>query len=104
MKAAGMKKKKKSIFLRVALAAFSIYVVVMLVQLQLEFSEQQKDYNQKTAAAEKLKKEIEELKKQSKVFRNRYKNNNSEDYMEEKAREQGMARPGETIYIEIPGN
>jgi cell division protein FtsB len=89
MKAAGRKRKKKSIFLRIALAAFSIYVVVMLIQLQLEISNRQKKIAEINAASEQLNKEIEELK---------HKNENYEDYREEKARE-NMARQGETIYI-----
>lgn len=89
MKAAGRKRKKKSIFLRIALAAFSIYVVVMLIQLQLEISNRQKKIAEINAASEQLNKEIEELK---------HKNENPEDYLEEKARE-NMARQGETIYI-----
>ncbi|HHV50278.1 MAG TPA: hypothetical protein GXX54_01050 [Clostridiales bacterium] len=90
MKAAAVKKKrKKSIFLRVALAAFSIYVVVTLLKLQLEISNRQKKISELNAMAEQLEKEVEELQ---------YKNDNYEDYLEEKARE-NMARQGETIYI-----
>ena len=33
-----VKKKKKSIFLRIALLAFSVYVIVMLIQLQLQIN------------------------------------------------------------------
>lgn len=89
MKAAVKKRKKKSIFLRIALAAFSIYVVIMLIQLQLEINNRQKKIAELNANAEQLSKEIEELE---------HKNNNYEDYLEEKARE-NMARQGETIYI-----
>ncbi|MDD3692418.1 MAG: septum formation initiator family protein [Oscillospiraceae bacterium] len=94
MRAVKRKGKKRSIFLRVALAAFSIYVVVMLIQLQLEISKRQKKIDELDIASVLLQKEIEELEKQSE---------NYEKYLEKKAREQGMARPGETIYIEIPG-
>ena len=71
MKAAAVKKKrKKSIFLRVALAAFSIYVVVTLLKLQLEISNRQKKISELNAMAEQLEKEVEELQ---------YKNDNYED-------------------------
>lgn len=92
MKAA--KRKKKSIFLRFALAAFSIYVVVMLVQLQLEISDRQKRIENYDSQIEKQTTQNEGLQKQI---------DNYEQYIENKARESGMARPGETIYKEIPG-
>ncbi|MDD2418522.1 MAG: septum formation initiator family protein [Oscillospiraceae bacterium] len=95
MKVARTKKKKKSIFLRIALAAFSVYVVVMLIQLQLEFSDKQKVYAQKSENAEKLKKENEELGEQNQDYT---------IYLEKKARERNLARPGETVYVGIPGN
>lgn len=89
MRAAVKKRKKKSIFLRVALAAFSVYVIIMLIQLQLEINNRQKKIAELNTLAEQLSKEIEELE---------HKNENYEDYLEEKARE-NMARQGETIYI-----
>ena len=89
MRAAVKKRKKKSIFLRVALAAFSVYVIIMLIQLQLEINNRQKKITELNTLAEQLSKEIEELE---------HKNENHEDYLEEKARE-NMARQGETIYI-----
>ena len=36
------RKRKKSIFLRLALLAFSIYVIVMLLQLQMELGASQR--------------------------------------------------------------
>ncbi|HOB36299.1 MAG TPA: septum formation initiator family protein [Candidatus Avimonas sp.] len=89
MRAAVKKRKKKSIFLRVALAAFSVYVIIMLIQLQLEINNRQKKIAELNTLAEQLSREIEELE---------HKNENYEDYLEEKARE-NMARQGETIYI-----
>ena len=86
---AAVKKRKKSIFLRVALAAFSVYVIIMLIQLQLEINNRQKKIAELNTLAEQLSREIEELE---------HKNENYEDYLEEKARE-NMARQGETIYI-----
>lgn len=37
-----VKKKKKSIFLRIALLAFSLYVIITLVQLQMDIGNKQK--------------------------------------------------------------
>ena len=82
-------KEEKKHFLRVALAAFSVYVIIMLIQLQLEINNRQKKITELNTLAEQLSKEIEELE---------HKNENYEDYLEEKARE-NMARQGETIYI-----
>ena len=90
-----VKRKKKSIFLRIALAAFSVYVVVMLVQLQLEINQKQKRIDELDAAISKQTTQNEDLQ---------YQNDNYETYLENKAREEGMARPGETIYKEVPGN
>jgi cell division protein FtsB len=85
--------KKRSIFLRVALIALAIYVVVSLIQLQLQLDEGQRQLdslsdrlaNQLSANAE-LQDQID----------------NYESYLEQQARKQGMAKPGETILIEIP--
>ena len=93
MKAA--KKKKTSFFFRFALAAFSVYVVVMLVQLQMEITDRQKKIAELDNSIVRQTAENEELQNQS---------DNYERYLEKKAREQGMARPGESIYIEIPGD
>lgn len=89
MRAAVKKRKKKSIFLRVALAAFSVYVIIMLIQQQIEINNRQKKIAERNTLAEQLSRENEELE---------HKNENYEDYLEEKARE-NMARQGETIYI-----
>lgn len=88
-------KKKKSILLRVALIAFSIYVVIMMVQLQLELSASQKqlqDVNDKIAAQQRVNEDLET------------KNQNLDQYLEQEAREQGYAKPGEIIIYEIPGS
>ena len=59
------KRMKKSIFLRIALIAFSVYVVVMLVQLQMEITEKK---NQIAALDEQIstyEKINDDLQKQS---------------------------------------
>ena len=89
------KRKKKSIFLRIALLAFSIYVIVMLVQLQMELSARERDLDNLNQAITNQQMMNEEKKNQVADY---------EDYLDQQAREQGYARPGETIYKEIPGS
>lgn len=89
------KRKKKSIFLRIALLAFSVYVIVMLVQLQMELSARERDLNNLNQTIQNQKMMNEDLKNQAE---------NHENYLDQQAREQGYARPGETIYKEIPGS
>ena len=89
------RRKKKSIFLRIALLAFSVYVIVMLVQLQMELSAAKQNVDNLDQAIQNKKMMVEELENQKA---------NYEDYLDEQAREQGYARPGETIYKEIPGS
>jgi hypothetical protein len=89
------KKKKKSIFLRIALLAFSVYVIVALVSLQVQL-------NQRRADEAALQNEIERQEHINEDLEN--KTQNSEEYLEQQARENGMARPGEQIYQEIPGD
>ena len=86
-------KRKKTIFLRIALLAAAIYAVVSLVQLQLQLDQRTQELNEKIAQTEQAKVENAQLQDQL---------DNSESYLEQQAREQGMVRPGETVFIEIP--
>lgn len=89
-----VKRKKKNILLRIALLAFSIYVIVMLAQLQLEIREKQKQIDSLNASITTQRKVNENLTRQTE---------NLEQYLEQQAREQGWALPGEIVLIEIPG-
>ena len=89
-----VKKKKKSIFLRIALFAFSMYTIVTLIQLQLQISEKKEE------SASYDKKMADELREQE-ILEEQI--NHIDDYLERKARERGYARPGESIIVEIPG-
>jgi cell division protein FtsB len=89
------KQKKKNIVLRVALAAFAVYVVVQVVSLQIqlrakrdEVSAIQSQIAQQQVLNESLKDKID----------------NYEIYLEEEAREQGYFLPGEQIYQVVPEN
>ena len=87
------KKKKKSIFLRIALLAFSVYVVVTLVQLQLEIRDRREELSTKASEIERQRRVNEDLE-----------NQNTDEALDQQARENGKARPGEQIYQEIPGD
>lgn len=89
-----IKKRKKSIFLRVALLAFSVYAIVMLAQLQMELANREKDEQAIDQRIEDQKRLNEDLE---------LKNEDYEKFLEEQAREQGLARPGEIIFQETPG-
>ena len=88
------KKRKKSIFLRLALLAFSIYVIVMLLQLQMELGQSQRQLDN-------VDQEIKNMQLLNDDLKNKMEN--YEAYQEQQARENGQARPGETIYKESPG-
>ncbi len=88
------RKRKKSIFLRLALLAFSIYVIVMLLQLQMELGASQRQLDNYDQEIKNMQLLIDDQKN---------KMENYESYQEQQARENGQARPGESIYKEIPG-
>ena len=88
------KKRKKSIFLRLALLAFSIYVIVMLLQLQMELGQSQRQLDN-------VDQEIKNMQLLNDDLKNKMEN--YEAYQEQQARENGQARPGVTSYKEIPG-
>jgi len=88
------RKRKKSIFLRLALLAFSIYVIVMLLQLQMELGASQRQLDN-------VDQEIKNMQLLNDDLKNKMEN--YESYQEQQARENGQARPGESIYKEIPG-
>ncbi len=95
MKNAKSAKRRKSVILRVAVVAFTVYVVVSMVQLQLQLSSAQErldKLNEQTAAQEEV----------NAVLQDQI--DNSDAYKEQQARKQGMARPGETILVEIPND
>ncbi len=95
MKSKKAAKRRKSVLLRVAIVAFAVYVVVSMVQLQLQLSNAQErldKLNEQTAAQEEM----------NEVLQDQI--DNSDAYKEQQARKQGMARPGETILVEIPND
>ena len=89
------KRKKKSVLLRIAVVAFSIYVIVTLVQLRMEINRIETDQ------IDVLKDKISEQKRANENLERQ--TENLEEYLEQQAREQGWALPGEVILMEIPG-
>ncbi len=89
-----VKKKKKSIFLRIALLAFSLYVIITLVQLQMEIGNKKKQLD---AVQENI------LLQQQLNGDLKSKLENPDEYIEQEARDQNMVKPGEIVMQEVPG-
>ena len=88
-----VKPRKKSLLLRIALLALSVYVVVSLVQLQLQLNEGRQRLDDLNSQLDAQLDAIAVLED---------KRDNYKAYLEQQARKQGMAKPGETILVEIP--
>ena len=89
-----VKKKKKSIFLRIALLAFSLYVIITLVQQQMEIGNKKKQLD---AVQENI------LLQQQLNGDLKSKLENPDEYIEQEARDQNMVKPGEIVMQEVPG-
>ena len=89
-----VKRKRKSVLLRLALLAFSMNVVVMLAQLQLEIREKQAKIDALKGSIAAQQRVNENLTRQTE---------NLEQYLRQRAYEQGWALPGEIVMIEQPG-
>ncbi|MBP3434898.1 MAG: hypothetical protein J6K62_01030 [Clostridia bacterium] len=88
-----VKGKKKSVLLRIALLALAVYIVASLVRLRVELN-----------AREQVKQEVlsgVQAKKDQIVVLND-KLSNADNDVEQGVRENGMAKPGETILVEVP--
>ena len=88
-----VKPRKKSLLLRIALLALSVYVVISLVQLQLQLNEGQQRLDDLNA-------QLDKQLGTNVVLQDKL--NSYEEYLEQQARKQGLAKPGETILVEIP--
>ncbi len=85
--------KRKNLAVRIALLALIVYAVVSLVQLQLQLDEGQRLLD---SVSDRVTDQLAlnaDLQDQI---------DNYEIYLEQQARKQGMAKPGETVLIEIP--
>lgn len=88
-----VKPRKKSMLIRLAVLAASVYVVVVLVQYVTKFDETQRRLDELVA-------QCEEQENKNVVLQDKL--DGYEEYLEQQARKQGMAKPGETILVEIP--
>ena len=88
-----MEKKKRSLFIRLALLLFAGYIVVMLVGLQMQINEKQAEIDKKQTQIREYQNQNADL--QEKV-------ENSDSYLEQQARENGYVSPNADVYIEIP--
>ena len=86
-------KKKKSVILRVALLAFSVYVIVSMVHLQLQLNRGQEKLDD-------IKTRYTEAKENNIALQDKL--DGYEEYLEQQARKQGLVKPGETVFVEIP--
>lgn len=89
-----LKRRKKSIILRLALLAFAVYVIVMLVQSQMMIAQSQSQSRALDAKIEAQQLVIQDLHD---------KGENYTKYLDQQAREHGWARPGETVVGVVPG-
>ncbi len=90
---AAFKKRRKSAILRIAIAAFAVYVVVSIIQIQLQLNRGQEQWDD-------LNSKISQTKEVNAVLQDKL--DGYEEYLEQQARKQGLVKPGETVFVEIP--
>lgn len=86
---------KQGVFFRIALAALLVWVIVTLLQSQIEIREKRDDLadiNAQIIAQEHINEDLENDAE------------NEDLYLEQQARNKGLAKPGEIIFKEVPGN
>ena len=88
-------KRKGSLLFKTAVLAVSCYVLVMLIQIRVEIAERNEQLEKLEAGLEYQ----QQINEDMQAMRDNY-----ESYLEQQAREQGLALPGETIFKEAPGN
>ena len=94
MKAVKRKSRKKSIVLRISLAAFAIYVVAIFIGIQIQLNDAKKRKNDVDEQVRTKTIQNEDL--QGKV-------DNYEIHQEQGARDKGYVYPGEDVIIVAPG-
>ncbi len=88
-------KEKQGVFLRIALIALLIWFLISVLQLRIEIGDKQAALAELTAQINTQQRINEELEGE---------NANDDLYLEQHARDNGLAKPGESIYKEVPGN
>ena len=100
MKVIKKKKQKGSFFLRTAVFAFAMYIVVALVQQQLLISQKRQEL-----ATVKQQIQVQEVKIEDIKHALSANTNENSDYIERVARESlNFAKPGERVFVNIAGN
>ena len=87
------KKRNRNLILRIALLVFAVYVIVTLIQMQLELNDKQAEIDELSQQAVELSLENEDQQ---------HKLSNPSQYLDQQARDQGYVRPGDDVYKEIP--
>ena len=88
------RRRKKAFFLRVGIVAILVYLLVFLIQLQM-------DLRDKTAESSQL---TEQIKAQNQLNAGLISQNKDySQYLEERAHAAGYARPGEIFFQEYAG-
>ncbi len=88
-------KKKHSVILTVALIVLAVWMVISLIQLHTDISDKQTvlaDINTQIANQQRANDELAS------------ENANDDLYLDQQAHDKGLAKPGESIYKEVPGN
>ncbi len=88
-------KEKQNLIFRIAVAALLVWVLVSLFQLQIEIRDKQADLNDLQAQITAQQRINEELET---------KTANDDEYLEQQARNKDLAKPGDLVFKEIPGN
>lgn len=92
-----VKKKRKSVLLRVLLLAFSVYILVSLIRFQLQLTESRQQLAEKTAELEAKNLEISELEQL-------LDSGTEAQLVERAARERlGYVYPDEQVHIDLSG-
>lgn len=92
-----MKRRRKSLLLRLAVLSFAVYIAVVLIQQQLQIGRKKSEisslklqYQQQLGRDDELRRSLSE---------------SNDQYMESVARDTlGYAHPNERIYVNVPGN
>ncbi len=92
------RKTRKSFMMRLCVFGFAGYLVVTLIQLQVEISQRQKEL-------EEVKQQVEEQRIENKELERILMSDSDEKYIERIAREKlGFAYPDERVLIDVSGS
>ena len=91
------KRKKKSIFPKIILAAFVIYAAVTIISHQVEINRFNKDTakNEEIIVTESMKKERLEQELAAEI---------DDEYVTKEAQNQGYAAPNERVFVDVSGS